>query len=1106
MNSLTQTLDKIKGAAAGADKESENLTKVADAISKLNGVKISAAIANQINRIGDARKNIDPANVSTLQDLTSSLTDLRDATGSGNINIRLPSEPMKTETPITVDSGSVTSAVEEATSLETVLGKIEEMRISPQIDLRTTIADGRAQFEDMGRELDNNFDFGKRINPMFASIRAGFASITSDANSVGSSIKAGFAKAVAGAKNFLSSITRIAKYRLIRSALRGITQGFKEGIQNAYQFSKLNGGELAKSLDTIATSTQYLKNALGTLAAPLINSFAPAIKYVIDLMVKFINMVNYGVAVFTGKSTWLKAKEAPKEYAAATDQATAANKRFKASILGIDEINPLNDNSATGGGGGAGGTNYSDMFEEVPTFEEGANDDIINEIKNKVAKLTEYLSVAALAVGAILTFTGANIPLGVALMAVGAVGLVKALELDWETTNNKVDTVVNAITAIVGGALLAIGGILAFSGANVPLGIGLMAAGAVTLGTAIALHWGGLSDNVKEVISDIALAVGGASAVIGAILAFTGANIPLGIGLMVAGLSISASAIAVNWNTIKDKMQGSLGAVLAVVSAATMVVGAVLAFTGANIPLGIGLMAAGAVGLGTVATLNWDTIKDKLSGSLGGIVAVISGAVLAVGAVLAFTGANLPLGIGMMVAGAAGLGTVAAVNWDTIKEKLQGPIGAITALVSGALLVVGAILAFTGVNIPLGIGLMAAGAVGLGTAIAANWDTITSAVSTAFDKIKGFFSTIMQPIIDKWNAWKEDKKELVAELKAKIGEKWEELKTKWENFKEETKTKLAEYKAKLGEKWEELKTAWENFKEETKTKWAEYKAKLDDTWNDLKTKWDNLKEETKTRWLEYKAKVGEKWEELKTEIKNFKDKTVELGVKLADGVADWVKNLWSNILNWFRGGSSKKTASKDRAFTIGAGFSSDSKTKIKDKWWTTIKGWFDGKSGRNFSIGAHSSVTQKTVDSWWDDIKRKWSGGKTKELNVTIKSHTGSSGNEHSGGGGGFATGGYPPTGQMFIAREAGPELVGTIGSRTAVANNDQIVKGISSGVYAANQEQNALLRQQNALLQQQNELLAQQQGGGNVGVSSIVTGAERYNRRVGRTVVSVGA
>ena len=50
-----------------------------------------------------------------------------------------------------------------------------------------------------------------------------------------------------------------------------------------------------------------------------------------------------------------------------------------------------------------------------------------------------------------------------------------------------------------------------------------------------------------------------------------------------------------------------------------------------------------------------------------------------------------------------------------------------------------------------------------------------------------------------------------------------------------------------------------------------------------------------------------------------------------------------------------------------------------------------------------------------------------------------------------FATGAYGiPDGQMFIAREAGPEMVGSIGNRTAVANNDQIVESVSKGVYQA--------------------------------------------------------
>lgn len=49
-----------------------------------------------------------------------------------------------------------------------------------------------------------------------------------------------------------------------------------------------------------------------------------------------------------------------------------------------------------------------------------------------------------------------------------------------------------------------------------------------------------------------------------------------------------------------------------------------------------------------------------------------------------------------------------------------------------------------------------------------------------------------------------------------------------------------------------------------------------------------------------------------------------------------------------------------------------------------------------------------------------------------------------------FANGGFVSAGQVFVARETGPELVGTMGGRTAVANNDQITQGIAQAVYNA--------------------------------------------------------
>lgn len=102
-----------------------------------------------------------------------------------------------------------------------------------------------------------------------------------------------------------------------------------------------------------------------------------------------------------------------------------------------------------------------------------------------------------------------------------------------------------------------------------------------------------------------------------------------------------------------------------------------------------------------------------------------------------------------------------------------------------------------------------------------------------------------------------------------------------------------------------------------------------------------------------------------------------------------------------------------------------------------------------------------------------------------------------------FADGGFPETGQMFIAKEAGPELVGTIGGKSAVANDRQIEAGIARGVADAQTDQIALLREQNALLRQ----LASKDSSVRAVVTTgdIVSGLERQNRREGRTVVPLG-
>ena len=101
-----------------------------------------------------------------------------------------------------------------------------------------------------------------------------------------------------------------------------------------------------------------------------------------------------------------------------------------------------------------------------------------------------------------------------------------------------------------------------------------------------------------------------------------------------------------------------------------------------------------------------------------------------------------------------------------------------------------------------------------------------------------------------------------------------------------------------------------------------------------------------------------------------------------------------------------------------------------------------------------------------------------------------------------YANGGFPTTGQMFIAREAGAEMVGSIGRRTAVANNDQIVEGIASGVASANSESNALLREQNSLLR----AMLEKESGVYLDGKKITKSVDKYKREQGRVLVTGGA
>ena len=264
----------------------------------------------------------------------------------------------------------------------------------------------------------------------------------------------------------------------------------------------------------------------------------------------------------------------------------------------------------------------------------------------------------------------------------------------------------SAIQGIAAGALLAIGLILAITGANLPLGLGLMAIGAIGLGAEVAVSWNGLTP-AEKALASLQLVVGASLLAIGAILAISGANVPLGIGLIVAGAAgLGAGATTCRWNSMTDRVKQIVTAVETIMGTGLLAVGAILALSGVSLPLGLALIAVGATTLATSAALHWDELSDNTCRKIGEIQAGVGIFLLGIGAVLAMSGVNIPLGLGLMATGAVALGSAAALNWDAVKTAVTPVLAGIEALAGGSLVAMGVLMCLSGVGVGLGLALL----------------------------------------------------------------------------------------------------------------------------------------------------------------------------------------------------------------------------------------------------------------------------------------------------------------------------------------------------------------------------------------------------------------
>jgi uncharacterized protein YoxC len=574
-------------------------------------------------------------------------------------------------------------------------------------------------------------------------------------------------KLQSGISGELEPLRRLG-YDLSQAKLQqtALNLGIKESVANMTQAEKAElryyaimtqvttaQGDMARTLEAPANQLRILQAQLTQAARAIGNIFIPALNAILPYaiaVVQVIREIANALANLAGfKLTEVdysgvnSAAVGAGSLADNLDDAAGAAKKPKQYTAGFDELNVFAPNTGSGSGAGAGGAGGFDF--DLPTYDflGDAVQTRIGEIKKMIedtlAEITTIVSGFMLAVGAILVVTGVNIPLGVGLMAAGAVGLAATVGLNWTAMSSELASTLALITGVVGGFLLALGAIMAFSGANLPLGIALMALGGASLVTAAVINWHNSDRHLTDALTTLTGVLAGASLAVGAMLAFTGVATGLGIALMAVGAVTLVSAAALNWNSIPDALASPLSRVGLLVSGATLALGAILAFSGC-MPLGIALMAIGATSLVSVMTLNWNGLSDEIQNVIAIITTVVSVAFLAIGAALAFSGANIPLGLALLAAGAVTMGTAIMPNWNDLSDNVQQKISMITTVVGGALLAVGAILALSGVALPLGLGLMAAGALSLGAVATLNWDFVVNSIKKVVSVITGILS------------------------------------------------------------------------------------------------------------------------------------------------------------------------------------------------------------------------------------------------------------------------------------------------------------------------------------------------------------------------------
>lgn len=515
---------------------------------------------------------------------------------------------------------------------------------------------------------------------------------------VGDAVRKQLDKASASAERFQKRMLRIGRnallYNIMSSTLHNAVSYFGQLLSTNKEYQ----AELAK-----------LKGALVNAFQPLYAQILPWAVSLLRILTSIVQVVGNFLSLLFGVGTLGDGEKSTgmlKSQAAAISGVGAAAKEAGKQLASFDQINKLGGNNNSSGGGGAGGGVSPDLS--------GLKSE---EYQRELNRLTAILSGALLALGAILFFTGANIPLGIALMAAGAIGLVNLSTGKWGEVTDELRNTLNVVYGILSVAFLVIGAILVFfcgGPLNIARGVALMAMGAAELTGLAYINKDYIPNELQEIAVAICALAGVICTAVGIIMLFLcPTKTPLALGIILAGTILGGTALALVGVFNDSSLRETASSICKLGGTIMVAVGIIILF---NVPnkaaIAIGMILLGGTLLGTAEALDSESLELSLVEVATSILTVGGIILTAVGVAMLFASAvphHKALGIGLIVSGAVFLAGAAALNWDSLSTQIMDYAKAICDLAGPVFIAIGAVLLFSGTNIPLGLGLLLAG-------------------------------------------------------------------------------------------------------------------------------------------------------------------------------------------------------------------------------------------------------------------------------------------------------------------------------------------------------------------------------------------------------------